>query len=54
MRKSTDPLPLLTGDIMDLLNLWQTSTYFQYTTNSYTVQLSQVSVVVAEIMRQNI
>ena len=28
--QSTDPLPLLTEDIMDLLNLCLTSTYFQY------------------------
>ena len=39
--QSTDPLPLPTEDIMDLLNLCLTSTYFQYNGKhySYTVQL---------------
>ena len=35
IRQSTDPLPLLTEDIMDLLNLWKTSTYFQYNGKHY-------------------
>ena len=57
--QSTDPLPLLTEDIMDLLNLCLTSTYFQYNGKHYkqlhgTAVRSPVSVVVAEIVMQNI
>ena len=57
--QSTDPLPLLTEDIMDLLNLCLTSTYFQYNGKHYkqlhgTAMGSPVSVVVAEIVMQNI
>ena len=57
--QSTDPLSLLTEDIMDLLNLCLTSTYFQYNGKQYkqlhdTAMWSLVSVVVAEIVMQNI
>ena len=57
--QSTDPLPLPTEDIMDLLNLCLTSTHFQYNGKHYkqlhgTVTGSLVSVVVAEIVMQNI
>ena len=57
--QSTDPLPLPTEDIMDLLNLCLTSTYFQYNGKHYkqlhgTAMGSPVSVVVAEIVMQNI
>ena len=57
--QSTDPLSLLTEDIMDLLNLCLTSTYFQYNGKHYkqlhgTAVRSPVSVVVAEIVMQNI
>ena len=57
--QSTDPLPLPTEDIMDLLNLCLTSTYFQYNGKHYkqlhgTAMRSPVSVVVAEIVMQNI
>ena len=57
--QSTDPLPLPTEDIMDLLNLCLTSTYFQYNGKHYkqlhgTAIGSPVSVVVAEIVMQNI
>ena len=57
--QSTDPLPLPTEDIMDLLNLCLTSTYFQYNGKHYkqlygTAMGSSVSVVVAEIVMQNI
>ena len=53
--QSTDPLPLPTEDIMDLLNLCLTSTYFQYNGKHYkqlhgTAMGSPVSVVVAEIV----
>ena len=46
-------------DIMDLLNLCPTSTYFQYNGKHYkqlhgTAMESPVSVVVAEIVMQNI
>ena len=52
--QSTDPLPLPTEDIMDLLNLCLTSTYFQYNGKHYkqlhgTAMGFPVSVVVAEI-----
>ena len=58
-RQSIDPLPLPIEDIIDLLNLCLTSTYFQYNGEHYkqlhgTVLGSQVSVVVAEIVMQNI
>ena len=57
--QSSDPLPLPTEDIMDLLNLCLTSTYFQYNGKHYkqlhgTAMGSPVSVVVAEIVMQNI
>ena len=57
--QSTDPLPLPTEDIMDLLNLCLTSTYFQYNGKHYkqlhgTAMGSPVFVVVAEIVMQNI
>ena len=57
--QSTDPLPLPTENIMDLLNLGLTSTYFQYNGKHYkqlhgTAMGSPVSVVVAEIVMQNI
>ena len=56
---STVKLPLPTDDIMDLLNLCLTSTYFQYNGRHYkqlhgTAMGSPVSVVVAEIVMQNI
>ena len=56
---STVKLPLPTDDIMDLLNLCLTSTYFQYNGKHYkqlhgTAMGSPVSVVVAEIVMQNI
>ena len=56
---STVELPLPTDDIMDLLNLCLTSTYFQYNSKHYkqlhgTAMGSPVSVVVAEIVMQNI
>ena len=55
--QSTDPLPLPTEDIMDLLNLCLTSTYFQYNGKHYkqlhgTAMGSPVSVVVAKIVMQ--
>ena len=57
--QSTDPPPLPTEDIMDLLNLCLMSTYFQYKDEHYkqlhrTAMGSPVSVVVAEIMMQYI
>ena len=57
--QSTDPLPLPTEDIMDLLNLCLMSTYFQYNGKHYkqlhgTAMGSPVFVVVAEIVMQNI
>ena len=57
--RRSDPLPLPTEDIMDLLNLCLTSTYFQYNGKHYkqlhgTAMGSPVSVVVAEIVMQNI
>ena len=59
IRQSTDPLPLPTENIMDLLNLCLTPTYFQYDGKRYkqlhdTAMGSLVSVVVAEILMQNI
>ena len=59
MLQSTNPIPLPTEDIIDLLNLCLTSTYFQYNGNHYkqlhgTVMGSSVSVFVAEIVMQNI
>ena len=56
---ATVELPLPTDDIMYLLNLCLTSTYFQYNSKHYkqlhgTVMGSPVSVVVAEIVMQNI
>ena len=56
---TTDVLPLPTKDIMELLELCPTSTYFQYKDTHYK-QLhgiamgSLVSVVVAEIVMQSI
>ncbi|CAH3130034.1 unnamed protein product [Pocillopora meandrina] len=57
--QSSDPLPLPTEDIMDLLNLCLTSTYFHCNGKHYkqlygTTMGSPVSVVVAEIVMQNI
>ena len=59
IKNSTVELPLPTDDIMDLLNLCLTSTYFQYNGKHYkqlhgTAMGSPVSVVVAEIVMQNI
>ena len=59
IKNSTVELPLPTDNIMDLLNLCLTSTYFQYNGKHYkqlhgTVMGSPVSVVVAEIVMQNI
>ena len=59
INNSTFKLPLPTNDIMDLLNLCLTSTYFQYNGKHYrqlhgTAMGSPVSVVVAEIVMQNI
>ena len=59
IRQSTDSLPLPTDDIMDLLNICLTSTYFQYNGKHYkqlhgTAMGSPVSVVIAEIVMQNI
>ena len=53
------PLPIPTNDIMDLLSLCLTSTYFQYNGKHYkqlhgTAMGSPVSVVVSEIVMQNI
>ena len=59
INNSTLQLPVLTNDLMDLLNLCLTSTYFQYNGKHYK-QLhgramgSPVSVVVAKIVMQNI
>ena len=57
--QSTNPLPLPTEDIIDLLNLCLTSTYFQYNGKHYkqlhgTAMGSPVSVVVAEIVMHSI
>ena len=59
IKNSTVELPLPRDDIMDLLNLWLTSMYFQYNGKHYkqlhgTAMGSPVSVVVAEILVQNI
>ena len=59
IKNSTTKLPLPTDDLMDLLNLCLTSTYFQYNGKHYkqlhgTAMGSPVSVVVAEIVMQNI
>ena len=59
INNSTLQLPLLTNDLMDLLNLCLTSTYFQYNGKHYkqlhgTAMGSPVSLVVAEIVMQNI
>ena len=59
LKNSTAELPLPTDDIMDLLNLCLTSTYFKYNGKHYkqlhgTAMGSPVSVVVAEIVMQNI
>ena len=59
INNSTFKLPLPTNDIMDLLNLCLTSTYFQYNGKHYkqlhgTAMGSPVSVVVAEIVMQSI
>ena len=58
IQQSTNELPLPTEDIMDLLNLCLTSTYFQYNGKHYkqlhgTAMGSPVSVVVAEIVMHN-
>ena len=57
--ESTDPLPLPTEDIMDLLNLCLTSAYFQYKDKHYkqlysTAMGTPVFAIVAEIIIQNI
>ena len=59
IQQSTAKLPLPTEDIMDLLNLCLTSTYFQYNGRHYkqlhgTAMGSPVSVVVAEIVMQHV
>ena len=59
INNSTLQLPLLTNDLMDVLNLCLTSTCFQYNGQHYkqlhgTAMGSPVSVVVAEIVMQNI
>ena len=59
VKNSTVELPLPTSDIVELLNLCLTSTYFQYNGKHYkqlhgTAMGSPVSVVVAEIVMQNI
>ena len=59
IQQSTVELPLPTEDIMDLLNLCLTSTYFQYNGKHYkqlhgTAMGSTVSVVVAEIGMQHV
>ena len=58
IRQSTVTLPLPTEDILDLLNLCLTSTYFQYNGKHYkqlhgTAMGSPVSIVVAEIVMQS-
>ena len=58
IKNSNVELPLPTDDIMDLLNLCLTSTYFQYNGKHYkqlhsTAIGSPVSVVVAEIVMRN-
>ena len=59
IKNPTVELPRPTDDIMDLLNLCLTSTYFQYNGKHHkqlhgTAMGSPVSVVVAEIVMQNI
>ena len=59
IQQSTVKLPLPTEDIMDLLNLCLTSTYFQYNGRYYkqlhgTAMGSPVSVVVAETVMQHV
>ena len=59
IKNSTVELPLPTDDIMDLLNLCLTSTYFQYNGKHYkqlhgAAKSSPVSFAVAEIVMQNI
>ena len=60
VNNSTSQLPLLTNDLMDLLKLCLTSTYFQYYGKHHkqlhgtAMMGSPVSVVVAEIVTQNI
>ena len=59
IQQSTVELPLPTADIMALLNLCLTSTYFQYNGKHYkqlhgTAMGSPVSVVVAEIVMQHV
>ena len=59
INKSHYQPPLPTDDLMDLLHLCLTSTYFQYNGKHYkqlhgTAMGSPVSVVVAEIVMQNI
>ena len=56
IKNSTVELPLPTDDIMDLLNLCLTSTYFQYNGKQLhgTAMGSTFSVVVAEIVMQKI
>ena len=59
IKNSTTKLPLPTDDLMDLLNLCLTFTYFQYNGKHYkqlhgTAMGSPVSVVVAGIVMQNI
>ena len=59
IKNSTVELPLPTDDIMDLLNLCLTSTYFQYNDKHYkqlhgTAMGSPLSVVVADITMQDI
>ena len=59
IQQSTVELPLPTEDIMDLLNLCLTSTYFQYNGKHYkqlhgTAMGSPVSVVVAKILMQHV
>ena len=59
IQQSSVKLPLPTEDIMDLLNLCLTSTYFQYNGKHYkqlhgTAMGSPVSVIVAEIVMQHV
>ena len=59
IQQSTVKLPLPTEDIMDLLNICLTSTYFQYNGKHYkqlhgTAMGSPVSVVIAEIVMQHV
>ena len=58
INNSTLKLPLGTDDLMDLLNLWLTSTYFHYNSKHHkqlheTAMGSPVSVVVGEIVMEN-